>query len=149
MRFTLTKLELYHYNPSSTTTQIYQSFFRTMLFNTALSRLIAMDRTRYLAFTLKSVPYEAASKAPYKHAHTPSDFALYSQKQQGRSGMRFAILLEIGVLRVFHCPVLVEDTCETPPTPTVVALLSDNIHGSTYISIDSAVFTSTALVLMS
>ena len=63
--------------------------------------------------------------------------------------MRFTILLESGVLRVFHCPVLVEDTRETPPTSTVVALLGDSVQGSTYVSIDPSVFTKTALVLMS
>ena len=63
--------------------------------------------------------------------------------------MRFAILLKLGVLRVFHCPVLVEDTRETSLTPTVVTLLDDSIQGSPYISIDPVVFTSTALVLIS
>ena len=119
-----------------------------MLFNTALSRLIAIDRNKYSAFNLKSTPCEAAAKAPYKHAHMTSDFALYSQKQQGRSGMRFAILLESGVLCVFTCPVLVEDTREDPPTPMVVARLGDSVQGSTYISIDPSVFTKTALVRM-
>ena len=76
-----------------------------MLFNAALNQLIAIGCTVYLDFTLKSPPCEAAAKAPYKHAHVPSDFTLYSNKQQGRSGMRFAILLESGLLRVFTCPV--------------------------------------------
>ena len=120
-----------------------------MLFNVALSRLIAIGRNTYSAFTLPSKQCEAAAKAPYKHAHMPPDFGLYSQKQQGLSGMRFAILTESGVLRVFHCPVLVEDARENPPVPTVVALLGDNIQGSTYIAIDPSVFTKTALVLMS
>ena len=78
-----------------------------------------------------------------------SNFVLYSQQQQGRSGMRFAILLESGVLRVFNCPVLVEDTRENLPTPMVVARLGDSGQGSTYIAIDQSVFTKTALVLMS
>ena len=63
--------------------------------------------------------------------------------------MRFAILTRPGVLRVFHCPVLVEDDRENQPAPTVVALLGDNIQGGTYIAIDPSVFTNTALVLMS
>ena len=62
--------------------------------------------------------------------------------------MRFAILLESGVLRVFHCPVLVEDTRKNSPTPTVVARLVDSVQGSTYISIKPSVFTKTALVRM-
>ena len=63
--------------------------------------------------------------------------------------MRFAFLFDTRVMCVFHCPVLVEDTREMPPTPTVVALLGDSIQGKTYISINPAVFTSTVLILMS
>ena len=63
--------------------------------------------------------------------------------------MRFAILLESGVLRVFNCLVLVEVTRDNLPTPTVVARLGDSVQGSTYIAIDPSVFTKTALVLMS
>ena len=119
-----------------------------MLFNVALSRLIAIGHIMYLDFTLKSPPCEAAARAPYKHAHVPSDFTLYSNKQQGRSGMRFAILLKSGLLRVFICPVLVEDTRE-PPTLMVVARLGDSVQGGTFITLDRSVFTKTALVLVS
>ena len=120
-----------------------------MLFNVALSQLIAIGRTMYSDFTLKSPTCEAAAKAPYKHAHISSDFTLYSNKQQGRSGMRFAILLESGLLRIFTCPVLIEDTREEPPTPMVVARLGDSVQGGTYIELDPSVFTKTALVLVS
>ena len=120
-----------------------------MLFNVALSRLIAIGCTVYLDFTLKSPSCEAAAKAPYKTAHVPLDFTLYSHKQQGRSGMHFAILLESGLLRVFTCPVLVEDTREEPPTPMVVAHLGDSVQDGTYIALDPSVFTKTALILVS
>ena len=120
-----------------------------MLFNVALGKLIAIGRTMYSAFNLKSPSCEAAANAPYKHAHVPADFTLYSNKQQGRSGMRFAILLDSGLLRVFTCPVLVEDARENPPLPTVVARLGDSVQGGTYIALDPALFTKTALVLVS
>ena len=120
-----------------------------MLFNVALSKLIAIGRTVYSDFTLTSPPCEATAKAPYKHAHEPTSFSMYSQKQQNRSGMRFAILLNSGVMRTFTCPVLVEDARDDPPTPIVVARLGDSVQGGTYIAIDPTVFTKTVLVLMS
>ena len=119
-----------------------------MSFNTVLSQLIAISRAWYSDFTLKSVPFKTASKAPYRYVYSSSNYALYSQNLQGRMGMRFALLFDTGVMCVFHCPVLVEDTRETPPTPTVVVLLGNIIQGKTYISINPALFTCTVLVLM-
>ena len=120
-----------------------------MSFNTALSQLIAINRTWYSAYILKSLQCKASSKNLYKHVHSPSKHALYSHSLQGQSGIRFDFLLDTGVIRVFHCSVLVEDTCRTPPTSTVVALLSNNIQGKTYISINPEVFIDTVLVLIS
>ena len=120
-----------------------------MVFNIALRKLIGIGRTVYSTFTIKSKMSEAAANNHYKHAYLPSEYAMYAQNLYGRSGMRFAVILDTGVMRVFHSPVLVEDARESPPTAMIVALLGDNIQGQTYVAITPATFTETALVLMS
>ena len=120
-----------------------------MVFNISLSQMIGVGRTVYSAFTVKSKTCKAAADNHYKHAYSPSEYAMYAQNLYGRSGMRFAVILDTGVMRVFHSPVLVEDERDSPPTAMIVALLGDNILGQTYVAITPAAFTETALVLMS
>ena len=106
-----------------------------MVFNIALSKMIGIGRTVYSAFTVKTKMSEAAANNHYKHAHLPSEYAMYAQNLYGHSGMRFAVVIKTGVMRVFHSPVLVEDARESPPTAMIVALLADNIQGQTYVAI--------------
>ena len=57
------------------------------------------------------------------------------------------MILDTGIIRVFHSPVLIEDQSETPPVPIIVALLGDNIQGQTFITMSPSVFKQVALVL--
>ena len=57
------------------------------------------------------------------------------------------MILDTGIIRVFHSPVLIEDRSETPPVSIIVALLGDNIQGKTFITMSPSVFQQVALVL--
>ena len=120
-----------------------------MSLSTSQSKLLAKGITSFSSFTTKSPSAEAIAQKPYMFTHVPTTFSMYQTQLQGKMGMRYIIFLKNGTFRVFHSPVLVEDTEEDPPVPTLVAILGDNIQSQTYISLDPALFNQFSLVLMS
>ena len=142
----LTNQNCTNYNHSFSSIQSKESFI-TMSLNSASAKLIDIGRTSFSSFTLKSPGCEAAATNPYRHAHAPVDHPLYMQQLQAKPGMRFWMILDTGIIRVFHSPVLIEDQSETPPVPIIVALLGDDIQGKTFITMSPLVFQQVALVL--
>ena len=58
------------------------------------------------------------------------------------------MVLDTGIIRVFHSPVLIEDLSGTLPVLVIVVLLSDNIQGQIFITTSSLVFKHVTLVLL-
>ena len=135
----LTNQNCTNYNHSFSSIQSKESFI-TMSLNSASAKLIDIGRTSFSSFTLKSPGCEAAATNPYRHAHAPVDHPLNMQQLQAKPGMRFWMILDTGIIRVFHSPVLIEDQSETPPVPIIVALLGDDIQGKTFITMSPLVF---------
>ena len=94
-----------------------------MSLNSASGKLIGIGRTSFSSFTLKSPGGEVAATTPYRHAHVPADHPSYIQQLQAKPGMRFWMILDTGIIRVFHCPVLIEDLIDPSPPPPFPSLL--------------------------